>query len=48
VIIVTPTPPSPIKGEGYSGTGEDYLQTKRELFWKEEKIVLNNDKIIKK
>jgi hypothetical protein len=23
VIIVTPTPPSPIKGEGYSGMGED-------------------------
>jgi hypothetical protein len=23
VIIVTPTPPSPIKGEGYSGMGKD-------------------------
>jgi hypothetical protein len=32
VIIVTPTPPSPIKGEGYSGMGEDCLQIERGLF----------------
>jgi hypothetical protein len=29
VIIVTPTPPSPIKGEGYSGMGEDCFKKLR-------------------
>jgi hypothetical protein len=38
VIIVTPTLPSPIKGEGYSGMGEDYLQIEKELFWKEKRL----------